>query len=830
MSPIDPILDWFASAGWRAFEFQCEVWAAYLHGESGLIHSATGTGKTLAAWMGPIAEWIAENPDARGSVGKREESPGLRVLWITPLRALAADTAGSLIQPLDALGVPWTVEVRTGDTTQSLRAKQAKQLPTALVTTPESLTLMLTRDDVAELFADLRCIVVDEWHELMSTKRGVQTELALARLRSLKPDLRTWGVSATLGNLDEAMATLVGVDAQREPSHPSPHTPRLVQGAVGKPITIDTILPKNVTRFPWAGHFGTQMVPAVIEAIEEGGTCLVFTNTRAQAEIWYQTILDNRPEWKDVIGLHHGSLDREVRDRVEFGLKDGTLRAVVCTSSLDLGVDFTPVDRVLQVGTPKGVARLLQRAGRSGHRPGVPSRVTCVPTHAFELMDIAAARDAAQQGRIEAREGLPKPLDVLAQHAVTIAAGTGFRSEELLAEIRSTYAYRELTDEEWDWVLDFVVRGGESLRAYPEYRRVVQGDDGVYRVEDKDIAKRHRMSIGTIVSDAAMQVQYVGGGRLGTVEESFLSRLKPGDRFLFAGRALEFVRVKDMTAWVRRAPSVKGAVPRWMGSRLPLSSELSHAIREELERARNGELASPEMQALAPILELQARWSAIPAEDELLVERVETREGHHLFFYPFEGRLVHEGLAALFAFRLSRLTPITFTMAANDYGFELLAPDPAPLETALERGLLSPEHLGRDIAESLNSVEMAKRQFREIARIAGLVFQGFPGMNKSAKQIQASSGLFYDVFARYDPHNMLLQQANREVLERQLEQSRLAQALDRISAAKLLLTEPKRPTPLCFPILVDRMRETVTSESLQDRIEKMTVRLEREAG
>jgi ATP-dependent Lhr-like helicase len=813
------VMSWFGRQSWQAFPFQEEVWDAFLAGQSGLIHSATGTGKTLAAWLGPLIEWIDAHPEPKAAE-RREDAPGLRVLWITPLRALAADTAASLLAPLEALEVPWTVETRTGDTSQSLRAKQAKQLPTALVTTPESLTLMLTREDVGELLRDLRLIVVDEWHELMSTKRGVQTELALARVRDLAPEVRTWGVSATLGNLGEAMETLLGVGGEGT----------LVQGVVGKPIVIDTILPKNINRFPWAGHFGTQMVPPVIEAIDEGGTCLVFTNTRAQAEIWYQAILDARPDWQGVLALHHGSLSREERDRVEAGLKDGTLRAVVCTSSLDLGVDFTPVDRVLQVGSPKGVARLLQRAGRSGHRPGIPSRVTCVPTHALELVDMASAREAALAGRIESREGVERPLDVLAQHLVTLAVGTGFREEELLAEVRTTRAYRHLTDEEWTWTLDFVVRGGDSLRAYPEYRRVVRSEDGVYRVEDKDIAKRHRMSIGTIVSDAAMQVQYIGGGRLGTVEESFLARLKPGDRFLFAGKALEFVRIKDMTAWVRRTNRVQGAVPRWMGGRLPLSSELSHAIRQELEHAKHGELRSPEMQAIAPILELQGRWSAIPAEDELLIERVQTRDGHHLFFYPFEGRLVHEGLAALFAYRLSRIRPITFTMAANDYGFELLAPEPAPLDEALEDGLLSTERLAEQIQASLNQVELARRQFREIARIAGLVFQGFPGMNKSARQIQASSGLFFDVFARYEPNNLLLHQAHREVLERQLEEGRMGVALRRLAASRILIKEPRRPTPMAFPILVDRLRETLTSESLTDRIEKMTLRLEQEAG
>ena len=769
--------------------------------------------------MGTLAEWLSENPERSGSLTKRQDAPPLRVLWITPLRALAADTELSLRLPLEGLGVPWTVETRTGDTSQSLRKKQGDQLPTVLITTPESLMLLLMRENAEELFSGLRCIVVDEWHELLSTKRGVQTELALARVRQLSPLVRTWGVSATLGNLDQAKESLLGAGNKGA----------VVRGYAGKETLIDTVLPKNISRFPWSGHFGTTMIPAVIEAIEDVGTCLIFTNTRSQTEIWHEQIVSSRPDWADQVALHHGSLDRETRDQVEADIKSGKLRAVVCTSSLDLGVDFSPVDRVLQVGSPKGIARLLQRAGRSGHRPGVASRVTCVPSHAFELVDIAAARQAASEGKIETRQSLSKPLDVLSQHLVSIAVGTGFRAEDLLREVRTTLAYRDLTDEEWHWVLDFVVRGGEALRAYPEYSRVVLGDDGVYRVTDKDIAQRHRLTVGTIMSDSAMTVQMVNGGRLGTVEESFLSRLSPGDRFLFAGKLVEFVRIRDMTAWVRKATKRSAIVPRWAGGRVPLTTELSHAIRTELEHAKYGELRSPEMETLAPILELQSKWSSIPAQDELLVEQVETSEGHHLFIYPFEGRLVHEGLAALFAYRISMNQSITISIACNDYGLELLSPEPIDLHSALQRGLLSSQSLAEDIIASLNAAEMAKRQFREIARIAGLVFEGSPWMKKSTKQVQATSGLFFDVFARYDPENMLMRQAQREVLERQLEQSRLGSALVRLRGSKLLVTNPPKPTPMAFPILVDRLRGTVTSENLTDRIQKMSLRLEKDA-
>jgi ATP-dependent Lhr-like helicase len=378
-------------------------------------------------------------------------------------------------------------------------------------------------------------------------------------------------------------------------------------------------------------------------------------------------------------------------------------------------------------------------------------------------------------------------------------------------------------------VLDFVTRGGAALDAYPEFRRVVVAEDGRHVVEDRGIARRHRMSIGTIVSDASVAVQYVRGARLGTVEESFIARLSPGDRFVFAGKPLEFVRVRDMVAQVRRAPSSRGSIPRWMGARMPLSTELAASLRARLEEASRGIFRDVEMETVRPILEVQARWSRIPAADELLIERVKTREGHHLFLFPFEGRLVHEGLAALFAYRISRLVPISFTFSMNDYGIELLSPEAAPLDEALAAGLLSPRGLLDDVPASLNATEMARRQFREIARVAGLVFQGFPHAGKSARQLQASSGLFFDVFSRYDPGNLLVSQAHREVLERQLESSRLGRTLERLSAGRVVVTAPKRTPPLAFPLLVDRTREAVSSESLGDRVRRMQVALEREA-
>jgi ATP-dependent helicase Lhr and Lhr-like helicase len=816
------IEQWFANNGWEPFAFQRDVWRAYAVGSSGLIHAATGTGKTYAAWCGPVQAWLDANPQA-ASAKKRNAHAPLQVLWITPLRALAADTEQALRAPIEALGIPWTIESRTGDTPEKVRKAQRERLPSAMITTPESLELLLCRDDQESLFETLHCVIVDEWHELMATKRGVQVELALARLRAICPTMRTWGLSATLGNLDVACETLLGRDAAGV-ANPGV----MVRGIVPKEIVVESLVPEEMERFPWAGHLNTKLLPQVLERIERSTSAIIFTNTRSQCEIWYQSIVSARPEWFETIAIHHGSLDKAQRRSVEDGLKSGRFRAVVATSSLDLGVDFAPVDLVMQIGSPKGVARLLQRAGRSGHSPGRISTIVCVPTHAFELVEVAAARDAITQGKIESRDPVDRPLDLLAQHLVTRAIGGGFTRAAIMAELKTTRAYAHLTDAELDWVLDFITRGGAALQAYPEFSRVVN-EYGHYFVCDPRVIQRHKMSIGTIVSDTALAVRYLTGGRLGTIEESFIARLQPKDRFIFSGKALEFVRVKDLTAWVRKAKGSSGAVPSWQGSRMPLSTELSLAVRDKLEEARTGNFGSVEMHAVRGILQLQASRALIPSPNELLIERLETREGFHLFVYPFDGRLVHEGLAALFAYRIAQLAPITFSFACNDYGFELLSPEVAPIEEALDAGLLGSAHLLHDITESLNAAELARRQFREIARVAGLIFEGFPGQNKSMKQVQASSGLLYDVFTKYDPDNLLVAQARREVLERQLEASRIGRTLQRLEHSTVRLIDVDRPTPLAFPILVDRTRAKLSSEKLVDRVKRMTAQAERGA-
>jgi ATP-dependent helicase Lhr and Lhr-like helicase len=834
---------WFTGKGWTPFDFQLEAWAAYGRGQSGLIHAPTGMGKSYAAWLGPLIEWTKAHPDPAAWATMTPEP--LRVLWITPLRALAADTANTLRTPLEELGLPWTVELRTGDTSSHVKQRQRSRLPTALVTTPESLSLLLSYAETRQQLRTLRCVVVDEWHELLGSKRGVQTELALAHLRAWTPDLRIWGLSATLGNLDQALSVLLG-QAHPQIEQPAigenpPHPPNsrsispiLISGEVDKTIIIDTLIPPNIERFPWAGHLGTKLLPAVVESVQRARTTLIFTNTRAQCELWFQAIIDyvvdHAPELIGAIGLHHGSLDPELRREVEARLRDGRLRCVVCTSSLDLGVDFAPVEQVIQVGSPKGVARLLQRAGRSGHRPGAASRVLCVPTHAFELVEFAAARDALGRREIEARAPLEKPLDVLVQHLVTMAVGGGFVEESLRNEVRSTYAYRNLTEDEWRWALEFVTFGSESLRAYEEFAKVMPTGDR-YTVSSPAIAKRHRMSIGTITSDGMLQVKYQQGSTLGSIEEAFIGRLKPGDAFVFAGRTLELALVKDMTAYVRRAKRASGVVPHWYGGRLPLSSQLADAVRLRLAAAELGIYDTPEMTAVQPLLELQRRWSRLPVPGELLIERTKTRDGHHLFLYPLAGRLVHEGLATLLAYRLSRREPRTISAFATDYGCELLSSAPIELDEAGWRSVLTTENLLEDVLACLNQTELARRQFRDIARIAGLVFSGYPGSHKTTRQLQSSSGVIFDVFNAYDPDNGLLLQAKREVLDQQLDIIRLRQTLAKIEASELVQVTCARLTPLAFPIYAERLRQTqVSSESWEDRIQRMVAQLERAAG
>ncbi|MBB6431655.1 ligase-associated DNA damage response DEXH box helicase [Algisphaera agarilytica] len=822
---MNPVESWFRDAVGEPFAFQRDAWASQLAGESGLLHAPTGMGKTYSAWLPSLMRWCDGHPEQ--STWQDKQTEPIRVLWITPLRALATDTEENLKKPIGALGLPWTVERRTGDVSATVKARQKKRLPSALVTTPESLSVLLSYADARQKFRGLQTVIVDEWHELMSTKRGTQTELGLARLRTWNPELSVWGLSATLGNLPEAMDTLLGPGLAP--------TGQLIHGPDHKQIEITTLLPDDMDRFPWAGHLGITLLPQVLAVLENAGSTLLFTNTRSQAEIWFNEIIAKRPDWIGEVALHHGSIDRKSRQAVEDLLRQGGLRCCVCTSSLDLGVDFSPVEQVIQVASPKGVARLLQRAGRSGHQPGKVSRVIGVPTNALEIIDFAAARDAAAARRIESRRPLDRPLDVLAQHLVTCAMGGGFTSGDMLAEVRSSHAYRNLTDQEWEWCLDFVRRGGETLKVYPQYARVVEDDDGRFGVASNKIARNHRLGIGTITSDAAIAVKFANGKKLGTVEEGFVGFLKPGDKFVFAGHLLQLVRVRAMVATVKKAKGKKAQVPRWQGGRTPLSTQLADAVRARLDdirqRGSSADDLPPEMRAVAPLLELQTQWSVVPGSGKLLIETTTSRDGHHTFLYPLQGRLVHEGLGTLLAHRLTREAPRAVTVTVNDYGIELLSPEDPELTEADWRRLLHRDDLLEHLLEALNTSQLARRAFRDIARVAGLIQTGYPGQQVTNRHLQASSELFFDVFTDFDPDNLLLDQARREVLEQQLEVTRLTAALKELEQMRLEPRQTERLTPMAFPLWAERLREQhLTSQSWQDQVGKMVMRLEAAAG
>ena len=824
---------WCRSRGWKPFPFQRETWRALLAGQSGLLHAPTGTGKTLAAWLGALAR----------SRARQQAAPvaGPRILWITPLKALATDTLRALEQPLPELsewlagaaadlppdtrretpaGRAWRVDLRTGDSSAAKRRQLRQAWPEGLVTTPETLSILLSLDTAAEVFATLDTVVVDEWHELLATKRGVQTELALARLRTLSPGLCTWGLSATLANLDEALATLVG------PPHAS--AARLITARIPRRLQISTLIPEPMERFPWAGHMGMRLLPQVVGSIDAATTSLVFTNTRAQAERWHDAIAKARPDWQGLVALHHGSVDRDLRLQAEEGLRRGSLKCVVATSSLDLGVDFGPVEQVLQIGSPKGVARLLQRAGRSGHAPGATGRLVCVPTHSLELIECAAARTAVLGGVVEARRPLTLSLDVLAQHIVSTACGGGFRPAELLAEVRSTHAFATLDDRSWRWALDFAARGGQALTAYPDFSRIKERF-GRWYIASPAAARRQRMSIGTIAGETTVEVRWLRGGRLGTVEESFISRLNPGDRFLFAGRGVSLFRFDGLTAWVKKSRSTAGLqVPRWSGGRMPLSTLLAGAVQDLVRSAlKPAGRISREVRAVLPLLETQARWSRLPDPDTLLIEHHASSKStggapHQIFLYPFAGRLVHDGLAALVAWRIASRRPSTLQLSATDWGLQLAGRDPPPTDTRSWRALLSPANVLEDLLECLNSTEMARRHFREVARVAGLV----SGAQRSQRQTQASAGLIFDVLCEHDAGNMLLEQTRREVLEQQFEFQRLKESLEKIARQEIVFVETPRLSPLAFPIWAEQIQSRLSTQDWLAQIAGMAQELE----
>lgn len=798
-------MDWFSSQGWTPFKFQLDTWDKYDEGWHGLVNAPTGSGKTYSLFIPFALEFMADGAEE-----------GLQAIWVTPIRALTKEIYNACSRAVAGMNIPLRIAVRTGDTPAAERARLNRKPPHLLITTPESLHIILASKHYSRLLNKLKAVVVDEWHELLGTKRGVLVELALSRFKVISPQLKIWGISATIGNLEQALEVLTGYTAQRR---------TLIISGLRKEIEVQAVLNKQVETLPWGGHLGIKLLEALVPLIDQSRSVLLFTNTRAQCEIWYQRLLDAAPHLAGLMAMHHSAISRDLRDWVEDALYEGRLKVVVCTSSLDLGVDFHPVETVVQVGSPKGIARFIQRAGRSGHRPGATSRIYFVPTHALELMEVPALRRALRENYLEQRMPHIRSFDVLVQYLMTLAVGEGFQAKQIWSEIITTHCFISMTPDEWLWALAFITQGGPSLQAYHEYQKVEQRGD-FYFIGDRRTALRHRLSIGTIVGDASLKIKLVSGKYLGTIEEWFVSQLNPGDVFWFAGQSLEFVRIKDMDVHVRRSTKKNGRIPSWQGGKMPLSSQLSEMLRAELHRYAEGDYHEPEIKYLEPLFEVQRSRSFIPSAQELLVEYFETNEGNHLLVYPFEGRFVHEGMATLVAKRISRKKPINFSISMNDYGFELLSDQPFDLSENNLRQWFSTENLYSDIQQSINSVEIARRQFREVARISGLVFAGYPHKPKREKHLQASAQLIFEVFREYEPDNLLYLQTMEEAMHFQLEEARLRQALQRISQQRILVATPDKVTPFAFPIMVERLRERFTSEDLTTQIKKMQIQYE----
>lgn len=775
------------------------------------MNAPTGSGKTYALWFPIVLNYIKNHPQY-----KSKHKKGLKAIWITPLRALSQEIRQSAERITEDLGTQMTVGIRTGDTTTQERARQRTSMPDLLITTPESLQLLLSSKNYEKTFKDCSAIVVDEWHELLGTKRGVQMELGLSRLKTVCKDLRIWGISATIGNLEQAREVLLG------PTSPELENSVMIRAKLKKKITVKSIIPKTMDTFPWRGHLGLHLLEEVIPIINNSKTTLLFTNTRSQCEIWFQKILAKHPEYAGEIAMHHGSINKETRLWVEQAIRNESLKAVVCTSSLDLGVDFAPVETVIQIGGPKGVARFLQRAGRSGHRPGKESVIHFLPTHAMELIEASALQEAVKNKAVEDRLPYLNSFDVLLQYLTTLAVSDGFYPHEIFPEIKQTFCYQGLTEDQWQWLLNFLVMGSQSLSSYDEYKKVEVGEDGRFKVNDRGIAMRHRFQIGTIVGDATITVKYRTGGYIGSIEESFISKLSRGDVFTFAGRNLEFIRIKGMQAHVRNSSKKTNKVPSWMGGRLSFSAQMSELLRQELYKAAANTLQGPELKSLKPIFDRQREESTVPSPDEFLIETFKTRDGYHHIFYPFEGRAVHEAMSSLLSYRIGLLEPITVSLAFNDYGFEMLSDKPIDIQSVLDNNLFTADHMLPDLQKSLNSNEMARRKFRDIAVISGMVFTGHPGKGVKMKHLQSSSQLLFDVFRDYEPDNLLFQQAFTETFEHQLEEGRLRMALERIGRQEIIWKQCSQPTPFSFPIVTDRLREKLSTEKLADRIKRMT--------
>jgi len=802
--PFEHITAYFENKGFQPFPFQLEAWKRTVSGHHQLIQYPTGSGKTLAA-TGAMIDQLLAAPNSKG----------LRLLYVTPLRAMTKDLELALKDPLSSTNI--TVLARNGDTSAKDRASLFRKHPQILMTTPESLSVILSSPKSKELFAELELIVVDEWHDLMATKRGVQMSLCLQRLLKLSKKATITGISATLKDPHMALNVLL----------PNGETGQLTQAHIDRVVALTICESTDDARLPWAGHLGLSLLKPVSQTLIKGQTTLLFTNTRNQAEQWFQALSIVRMDLS--IALHHGSLASATRQDVETKLKTGEIDCVVATSALDLGVDFQAVERIIQIGSPRSVSRLIQRAGRASHRPGEGTDVLLVPTNRLHLNEYAALADALDTGSLEPIRPPEHCLDVLIQHLVTMALQGPWKPDDMFEEVTQAWAYRHMTRETFERLLTVLTKGSDSLKEYPEYRRLEEREDGRFILVSNQAARRHRMSIGTIVSHAHVRVKMRRGKSLGEVEESFAGRLQPGDVFRFSGKRLEVVRFSDGELIVKPAGSRKASeIPRWTGGRLPLSETLATRVVADFQRSNPLSQRIQNSQWLARALketaEIQARISQCPETEVTIAERFKTRDGHHLCIYPFAGWLVHQALGPLMASRIAKLTPATLTVTVNDYGIELLSPEAGPLDICTEQwsSIVQPRELQHDLEKALNLSELVRRQFRATARISGLIFEGYPGRQKSLRMLQTSAGLLYDVLSQYDPNHVLLGQAKNDVLRDEFDIERLLEVLQSLEQQPVQVKEIAQPSPLALPLVIDRLSSRLSTETIAQRMERMT--------
>ena len=782
-----PFDAWFARRGWTPHAYQLRLMEAARGGESILLIAPTGGGKTLAGFLPSLIELAGRRPQ---STPRR-----LHTIYISPLKALAVDIHRNLTRPVEEMGLPIRVETRTGDTPQAKRQRQRRLPPDMLLTTPESLALLLSYADAPDMFGDLRAAIVDEAHALAGNKRGDLLALGLARLRKLAPRCRVTGLSATVAH-PQALAAWLG-------SGGAPL--RVIRGGGVKHA--EAAILDTAERMPWAGHMALFAMREIYQAIKKAGATLVFVNTRAQAELVFQALW-RLNEDKLEIALHHGSLAAEQRRKVEAAMGRGDLRAVVATSSLDLGVDWASVDLVIQVGAPKGASRLIQRIGRSNHRLDAPSRALLVPANRFEVLECRAALEAMREGELDGDPPRPGGLDVLAQHLLGMACSQPFRADDMYAETVSASPYAGLSRRDFDAVLNFVATGGYALAAYTQWHRLRQDGMGAWKVAAPAFVRRYRMNVGTIVESPMLKVRLKRGRFLGEVEEYFAQFLTPGDSFVFAGRLLRFDCIREHT--VECSPAAGGGepkVPAYAGGRLPLTTQLAERVRALLaDRARWRDL--PE--AVAEWLRLQEWRSVLPPRDGLLVEAFPRgdrgREKHFLVAYCFEGRNAHQTLGMLLTRRMERLGLMPLGFVATDYVIAAWSLKPARQHDI--DALFDEDMLGDDLEAWMDESSMLKRCFRTVAVIAGLIERRHPGQEKTGRQVTFNADLIYDVLRKHDPQHVLLRATRADAATGLTDIGRLAAFLKRIKG-RIVYRALERVSPLALPVLLEIGRESV---------------------